>query len=211
MISVYLNFSELSSWLLLAPLKKFCEEVPVGLIWKPMLSSLGNIAGSNLKAGQADPMASYKSRRADARHQAAKREDERMCQRLGITPEQGERKIAPLYLSLGMVWMTTQRAGQQEYFSFAETAFLKTFRDGADVESLSGLQVVMEESGFRTEGLAHFLESQAPDLDAIRQDAVDNGVFNSPAFVIEGEGFHGREHLPLIQWMLQGRQGVPPV
>ena len=211
MISVYLNFSELSSWLMLAPLQKLCEKVPVDLMWKPMFSSLGNIAGSNLKTGQADPLVSYKSRRADARQRAAKREDERMCERLGINPEQGKRKIAPVYLSLGMVWMTDQSAGQQECFSFAKTAFLKTFRDGADVESLSGLQVVMEESGFRTEGLAHFLESQAPDLDAIRQDAVDNGVFNSPAFVIEGEVFHGREHLPLIQWMLQGRQGVPPV
>lgn len=211
MISVYLNFSELSSWLLLAPLKKLCEEVTVDLMWKPMLSSLGNVAGSNLKAGQTDPLASYKSRRADARHRAAKREDERMCQRLGITPEQGERKIDALYLSLGMVWMTDQSAGQQEYFSFAETAFLKTFRERGDVESLSGLQVVMEESGFPREGLVHFLESQAPDLDAIRQDAVDNGVFNSPAFVVDGEVFHGREHLPLIQWMLEGRHGIPPV
>lgn len=211
MISVYLNFSELSSWLLLAPLKKLCEELPVDLVWKPMLSSLGNIAGSNLSASQPDPLMSYRSRRADARHRAARREDQRMCERLGITSEQGERKVDPFYLSLGMVWLTGQSAGQQEYFSFAETAFLKTFRDSADVESFSGLQAVMEESGFRTEGLVHFLDNQAPDLEAVRQDAVDNGVFNSPAVVLDGEVFHGREHLPLIKWMLEGRQGIPPV
>jgi 2-hydroxychromene-2-carboxylate isomerase len=215
-ITIYINFSELPSWLMLAPLKNLCEEAKVELthvevIWKPMLGSLGNVAGSNLKPGEDDPLAIYKARRADARHKAAKRENERMCEGLGIKPEQGERKINPLYLSLGMTWLTNQGAELQQYLTYIEAAFLKTFRDGADVESLSGLQVVLEESGFRTTGLDHFMENEAPDLEASREEIMDSGVFNAPAFVVDGEIFHGREHLPLINWMLAGKQGLPPV
>jgi 2-hydroxychromene-2-carboxylate isomerase len=210
-MTIYINFAELPSWLMLAPLKNLCAEVKVDLAWKPMLSSLGNVAGSNLKPGEDDPLAIYKARRADARHKAAKRENERMCGMLGIKPGQGERKINPLYLSLGMAWLTNQGAELQQYLSYVETAFLKTFRDGADVESLSSLKVVLEESGFRTAGLDHFVENEAPDLEAAGEEIMDSGVFNAPAFVVDGEIFHGREHLPLIQWMLAGKQGLPPV
>ncbi|MFP6805338.1 MAG: DsbA family protein [Pseudomonadales bacterium] len=210
-MTIYINFAELPSWLMLAPLKNLCAEVKVDLAWKPMLSSLGNVAGSNLKPGEDDPLAIYKARRADARHKAATRENERMCGMLGIKPGQGERKINPLYLSLGMAWLTNQGAELQQYLSYVETAFLKTFRDGADVESLSSLKVVLEESGFRTAGLDHFVENEAPDLEAAGEEIMDSGVFNAPAFVVDGEIFHGREHLPLIQWMLAGKQGLPPV
>jgi len=210
-MTIYINFAELPSWLMLAPLKNLCAEVKVDLAWKPMLSSLGNVAGSNLKPGADDPLAIYKARRADARHKASKRENERMCGMLGIKPGQGERKINPLYLSLGIAWLTNQGAELQQYLSYVETAFLKTFRDGADVESLSSLKVVLEKSGFRTAGLDYFVENEAPDLEAAGEEIMDSGVFNAPAFVVDGEIFHGREHLPLIQWMLAGKQGLPPV
>lgn len=196
---------------MLAPLKNLCEETSVEVSWKPLLGSLGNVAGSNLKPGEDDPLARYKARRTDARHRAAKRESERMCEMLGLKPEQGERKINPLFLSLGMTWLTNQGAGLQQYLTYIETAFLKTFRDVADVESLSGLRVVLAESGFRTTGLDHFVQNEAPDLEASREEVMDSGVFNAPAFVVDGEIFQGREHLPLIKWMLTGKRGTPPV
>jgi 2-hydroxychromene-2-carboxylate isomerase len=214
---IYINFSELPSWLMLAPLKDLCERektdlANVEVIWKPMLGSLGNVAGSNLKPGEDDPLVIYRARRADARHRAAKRENERMCEIIGIKPEQGERKINPLYLSLGMSWLTSQGANFQQYLSYVETAFLKTFRDAADVESLSGLTAVLTAAGTQaTDGLAQFVESEAPALEASREEILDTGVFNAPAFVLDGEIFHGREHLPLIKWMLTGKQGIPPV
>ena len=116
-----------------------------------------------------------------------------------------------MYLSLGMAWLTNQGAELRQYLSYVETAFLKTFRDGADVESLFSLKVVLEESGFRTAGLDYFVENEAPDLEAAGEEIMDSGVFNAPAFVVDGEIFHGREHLPLIQWMLAGKRGLPPV
>ena len=211
MITIYINFAELPSWLLLAPLKNLCEETNIEVAWKPMLGSLGSVAGSNLKPGEDDPLAKYKARRASARHRSAKRENERMCETLGLTPEQGMRKINPLFLSLGMSWLTNQGAELHQYLAYIEAAFLKTFRDAADVESLVGLQIVLNESGFLATGLDHFLKNAAPDLVAFREETMDSGIFNAPALVVDGEIFHGREHLPLIKWMLTGKRGISPV
>ena len=37
------------------------------------------------------------------------------------------------------------------------------------------------------------------------------GVFQTPAYVLDGEVFLGRQHLPMIRWMLGGRTGPPPI
>jgi 2-hydroxychromene-2-carboxylate isomerase len=37
------------------------------------------------------------------------------------------------------------------------------------------------------------------------------GLFQVPAFVVEDEVFYGRQHLPMIRWILGGRSGPVPI
>jgi len=37
------------------------------------------------------------------------------------------------------------------------------------------------------------------------------GVLQAPAYLLEGEVFLGRQHLPMIRWILNGRTGAPPI
>jgi 2-hydroxychromene-2-carboxylate isomerase len=46
--------------------------------------------------------------------------------------------------------------------------------------------------------------------DLIQRAAFAAGVFGVPTFIIDGEMFFGREHLPRIKWILLGRHGLPP-
>mgnify|MGYP002883052346 CR=1 FL=1 len=206
MITVYLNFSELASWLMIERLKKLSIETKIIFEWKPMLRSLGNVLGSNLKNDQDDSIHTYKLRRADARHKAARRENERMCEMLGITLHQGARKIDPMYLSLGLVWLTKERATLHQFLSYASTAFIKTFREEAEVESLTGLKNILHECSFKTKGLELFSEKKAIDPKVAWNEALSSGVFTSPAFLVNDEVFLGREHLPLIEWLMTGKQ-----
>jgi len=48
-------------------------------------------------------------------------------------------------------------------------------------------------------------------LVEIQGQLLEAGIFESPTFVFKGERFLGRQHLPLLSWMLQGRIGRPPV
>ena len=36
------------------------------------------------------------------------------------------------------------------------------------------------------------------------------GIFGVPGYVVAGEYFWGREHLPMVRWLLLGRQGPAP-
>lgn len=208
---VYITFGHLDSWLSIAPTKKLVEETGIAIEWQPLLGSLGNLVNTNLKQGEEDPLAAYKARRAKARSMAAIREQARMCEMLGISADQGKRKIDPLYLSLGLNWLGQQQAITDQYFQFVELAFAKTFEQESDVESVEGVEHVIGEVGVVTRGFAEFTVNNSKTLPENQDEILQNGVLNAPAFVLDGEIFHGREHLPLINWMLKGRSGTPPV
>ena len=37
------------------------------------------------------------------------------------------------------------------------------------------------------------------------------GVFETPAYLVDGEVFLGRAHLPMVRWILSNRAGPPPI
>lgn len=209
-MQVYINFAGLPSWLAIRPLKKIVSETDLAIDWHPMLGNLGNVASTNLKAGEQDPLAEYKARRALARSRAKAREHERMCETLGIDPDLGGRKIDPTMLALGLLWVK-QQADSDARFRFVESAFEQTYRESADVESATGVGALLQALSINSEGFDDFCRSEAEALEASRETTLEKSVLNAPAFILDDEVFNGREHLPLIEWILQGRQGTPPV
>lgn len=78
--------------------------------------------------------------------------------------------------------------------------------DDAEIARLIG-SLGEDPGGFeawsRSEGPAA-VESLAGELRAF-------GLFQVPAFVVEDEVFYGRQHLPMIDWILAGRSGPVPI
>ena len=202
----YLNFCELESWLTLEPLGLMLEETPTDVEARPMISSLGNIV-SQAKPGELDPMADYKARRYAARLQASRREMLRQCESLNINPEQAARKIDPTMLSLGLLWMNRNGDG---WFEYCRGAFEKTFKEHAEVESPLVVAALISASGASCFGFEDFVTSERAALGDAADQLLEEGLLSAPAFILEGEIFHGREHIPLIRWILKGREGTPP-
>ena len=203
----YLNFCELESWLTLDPLGRLREETHIEIEVRPMISSLGNIV-NDVKPGELDPLSEYKARRAVARAQAGRRELVRQCERLRINPKQAARKVDPTMLSLGLLWMNRSGSGWTEY---CRKAFEKTFREDAEVESRLAVEALISSVGESCLGFEDFVVSERLALNDSSNNLLEQGLLSAPAFILEGEIFHGREHLPLISWILKGREGAPPV
>ena len=49
------------------------------------------------------------------------------------------------------------------------------------------------------------------ELDSLRTVLEAEGVFNAPMYLVEGQTFQGREHLPMIRWLLSGEQEPVPI
>jgi hypothetical protein len=51
----------------------------------------------------------------------------------------------------------------------------------------------------------------AHELERVARVLQEAGVHQAPAYIVEGEVFHGRQHLPMIRWLLEGRTGPRPI
>lgn len=50
-----------------------------------------------------------------------------------------------------------------------------------------------------------------PVAGALDAELRERGLFQVPAYLVEGEVFYGRQHLPMVRWLLGGRSGPPPI
>jgi 2-hydroxychromene-2-carboxylate isomerase len=80
-----------------------------------------------------------------------------------------------------------------------------------NLEDAGVIERVLDEAGAQTAGFHDYASGEGRMLhDRIQRDAFDAGIFGVPTYVVDGEVFFGREHLPRIRWMLTGRSGAPP-
>lgn len=218
MITAYINLCSLSSWLSLAGLKEIQQGTGVTIHWQPMLKLLGNVTPPPKTD---DPLADFKNRRAQARQQFLDAEHKRVCERLQITEAAGASEYDTLHVSLGLDWLTDQAGSHAEitvqtFFDYMEAVFAAHYRDSQNLESLeaaAGLlsNVLPKSLKAKIDSFHQFVEARAETLRNSADELLEAGILYSPAFVVEQEIFHGRQHLPLIAWMLKGRQGPPPV
>ena len=204
---IYLNFGELDSWLTLKPLRGLLTEISFDVEVRPMLGSVGNVVGQSAP-GDPDPLRVYKERRAEARRQASFRELERQCEMLDLSIEQAERRVNPLMMSLGLLWVSRQ-AGN--WLDFCHSAFEQTYRENADVETINGAVRLILAAGVSAAGFSDFVANEQTKLADSANELIAQGILSAPAFVLEEQIFLGREHLPFIGWILGGRSGEPPV
>jgi 2-hydroxychromene-2-carboxylate isomerase len=125
----------------------------------------------------------------------------RQAQKRGLVIR-GPRKIWDSTLALrGMMY--AKREGPTVLRRYHDTVFERFWKRELDIEHRDVIGAVLAESGADTAGFSAYLAGEGrEELDRICRAAEALGVFGVPSFVIDGELFWGREHLPDIRAML---------
>lgn len=207
MIKAYLTIGDLPSWLALRGLKHLHAEANVEIELHPLLVSLGNVANSNKNSNQDDPLAVYKARRAKARSDASAREKARLCEMLGIeTPAEYDGH----YYSVALEWCREQTVATQQQLLFLERSS-ESIHHEQITGSIEQVIQLLTDCDIPTEGFTDFAANRLPTLLREQDAHVENGILSAPAFLVDDQLFIGREHFPLINWIVAGRKGQPPV
>ena len=193
-----LNFNSLQTFLSLEGTKSLAIETGCDVNFLPLVSGIGNVARDSEKPD--DPLAVYKARRARARTLFSDRELRRDCTRLGISEENGRLTFDPTPAALGLAYLKQTEAPQQTCWEYVESVFSIAFKDGGLVDH-SAIADLLGDGYKRNDSL----------LSEIQGALEEAGIFASPGYLYEGERFHGRQHLPLLRWIVSGRHGSPPV
>jgi 2-hydroxychromene-2-carboxylate isomerase len=128
----------------------------------------------------------------------------RQAQKRGLVIR-GPRKIWDSTLALrGMMY--AKREGPTVLRRYHDTVFERFWKRELDIEDPGVIGMVLAETGANTRGLSTYLAGQGrEELEKICRAAEAKGVFGVPTFVLNGELFWGREHLPDIREMLDAK------
>ena len=128
----------------------------------------------------------------------------REAQKRGLTIR-GPRKIWDSTLSAaGMLF--AQRVGDAVFRRYHDTVFERFWRRALDIENVDFVAAVFAECGAEASKSSAASEALRAEVFAISRAAEDEGVFGVPTFILAGDLYWGREHLPDIRDRL-GRLG----
>jgi 2-hydroxychromene-2-carboxylate isomerase len=106
--------------------------------------------------------------------------------------------------SCGMLYAKGQGAGV--FRRYHDSVFERFWKRELDIEDKTVIAAVLAEAGADAAGFADYAAGEGPrEVDRISRAAEETGVFGVPSFVIDGELFWGREHLPDIRDILAAR------
>lgn len=182
MLSIYIDFKSATSYLALEPTLALIEETGVEAKWLPFSSRPFKIPTE-----QSDETVGDRHRRVRAMAQRDAHLHYAAIQNLDMqfadTPNGSDAALAALaVISNGPI-------------PFVRAAFTAYWKDQKDLEDQSVVAQILQDCGYEQTDWSHAFER----LETIREQSVEQKIFETPTLLIEGQLFLGREHLPWIR------------
>jgi 2-hydroxychromene-2-carboxylate isomerase len=144
------------------------------------------------------------------RAQYHEREHRRYAARHGLQLGDLYRNPDSTVAHIGLLWSNSQsRAVARRYVDAVFTRYWAEQLDLADAAAIGG---VLRDVGANVTGWDDYVATNGrAALDGVQQRLNAAGVFDVPGYLVEGDVYFGRQHLPMIRWILSGRVGAPPL
>lgn len=104
--------------------------------------------------------------------------------------------------------LASQGLDREERNRFAFQVFQDFWSGELDLSDRSALTRIMREVEVSE---YDWTKSSHEALSRTRESLEQENVFNVPTYLVDDQVFQGRQHLPMIHWLLNGRQGIPPL
>ncbi len=205
----YLDFKSPYAYLAWEPTVHMARELGIAVDWRPFVLDIPSFLGSARldRSGRvaeanrsAEQWSGVKYSYFDCRRYANLR---------GLTVR-GTVKIWDTSLAaIGMLW--AKRQGDAMLERYVAAVYEPFWKRELDVEDVAEIRRILESVGADVAGFEAYARGPGAEENAILQhEAFDAGVFGVPTYVVNGELYFGREHLPRVRWHLSGEQGPPP-
>jgi 2-hydroxychromene-2-carboxylate isomerase len=206
-VTVYIDYKSPYAYLAKDPVYEFERDFAVRIDWLPYVLDIPSFLGSARldDAGRVieESRNAHQWRRVrylymDCRRQARKR---------GLLIR-GPQKIWDSTLAAcGLIFAKAQ--DDMVLRRYHDIVFARFWQRELDIEDPAVIAAALCEAGGDTTGLALYLAGEGPrEVDRISRAAEAAGIFGVPSFVVGGEQFWGREHLPDIREMLAANPGL---
>ena len=203
-LNVLLDIRQPQAYLALHPAATLATECGVPIDFLPVVDSA-------LKApSEPAPDDDRGIRHRRYRAQAVAREIETYASSQGLVLREYYRDADPSIFNVAWLWVRQHEPAR--LLPFLTESFRRYWAVDLDPSSEDAVAALLES-----------LDAAGPDFRAWRQgegrraagelaDALrERGLQRAPTYLVEGEVFIGRQHLPMIRWILEGRPGRGPI
>ncbi len=201
-ITVYSDYKSPYAYLAKDPVYRLANECAVTLDIRPYVLDIPQFLGSARVDDAGRVLEENRNAHQWRRVRYSYMDCRRQARRQGLTIR-GPQKIWDSSLAAaGMLF--ARMHGETVFRRYHDAVFERFWRRELDMESVSAIAAVLQESGAPAAAFEDWAEIGRAEVGRISREAEANGVFGVPSFIVDGELFWGREHLPAIREMLAG-------
>ncbi len=200
-VTVYIDFKSPYAYLAKDLAHELERDFPVRLDWLPYDLDLADFMGSARVDDSGRVLEAQRTPHQWRRVKYSYMDCRRQARKRGLTIR-GTQKIWDSRLAFyGMLY--AKRQGAPVLRSYLDIVFERFWKRELDIEAPAVIAAVLAETGADVTGFDAYAPGEGPqELAGICREAEEKGVFGVPSFIVDGELFWGREHLPDIREML---------
>ncbi len=208
-VIVYTDYKSPYAFLAKDPLYALEDKYGVEFDWRPLTLDIPSYLGT-AKAGEGgEVLEGNRSPRQWAWVKYAYHDAKRYASLRGLTLL-GPRQIwdsSPA--SIGMLWVRSQP--REIFRKYTDLAFERFFKRELTIDDPNAIEQLIREAGGDAEGFQDYHAGEGRVLhDELQPKLHPAGFYGVPSFVVGGEIYFGREHLPMVEWHLAGGKGEAP-
>ncbi len=199
-IDLYTDIKSPYACLAVAPARALARDYRVTLNWLPYTLNIPDFLGSAEVDSGGAVVAESRSAHQWRRVRYSYMDVRRYANLRGLTIR-GPRKIWDS--SLAHICLLRAEA-QGVLDPWLDAVYERFWKRELDIEDAAVLAATLEEAGGDSAGFAAWADGPGrAEHDRIQREAEERGVFGVPSYIIDGELYWGREHLPLIRERLE--------
>jgi 2-hydroxychromene-2-carboxylate isomerase len=200
-VTVYIDYKSPYAYLAKDPAYELERDFPVRLDWQPYVLDIPSFLGSARVDEQGRVVEEERNAHQWRRVRYSYMDCRRQARKRGLVIRGPQKIWDSSVAGCGMLW--AKRQGAAVLRRYHDLTFERFWKRELDIEDPVVVGAVLAEAGADVAGFAAFAAGEGrAAVERIGRDAEAIGVFGVPSFLVEGELFWGREHLPDIRAML---------
>ncbi len=206
---VYIDYKSPYAFVAVDPTYARADQLGIEIDWRPLTLDIPSYLGSARLDDRGRVVENNRTPQQWTGVRYAYRDARRYAALMGYTLR-GTVKIWDTSLvHIGMMW--AKRQGADILRGYTNRVYTRFWRRELDAEDAGVVRSVLADAGAQMDAFEVFLAGAGrAEHDAMQARIFDAGIFGVPSYVVDGELFFGREHLPMVRWLLLGRRGAAP-
>jgi 2-hydroxychromene-2-carboxylate isomerase len=200
-VTVYIDYKSPYAYLAKDLVYELERDHPVRIDWLPYVLDIPSFLGSARVDADGRVIEEERNAHQWRRVRYSYMDCRRQARNRGLVIRGPQKIWDSTIASCGMLF--AKRHGDAVLRRYNDAVFERFWKRELDLEDPDAIRAVLGEAGAKTDAfLAYQAGEGRRELDGICRAAEEMGVFGVPSFVVEGELFWGREHLPDIRQKL---------